>query len=78
MFGFEFNFHTFFLKIKIKKSNIDIVLITCYNIITIEIDILQFHIFIINDLVFPFIMYLFSPNNLKKYENKPFMNFVLV
>jgi hypothetical protein len=50
-------------------------LIACYNIATIGIDIFQFHVSIINNLVFPFIIYLLPLNNFFKNENKVFSGF---
>jgi hypothetical protein len=49
--------------------------ISYYNIVTIQIDIFQFHISIISNLVFLFIAYSFLPNVPLKNESKLFLGF---
>jgi hypothetical protein len=51
----ELDFHSFQ-----KKERVHMVYVACYNILTIGIDMFQFHVKIIKDLVSLFILYLLN------------------
>ena len=58
-----------------EKKKVGLVKIFCCNILTFGIDIIQSNIFVISNLVFPFITYLFICKDLLRNENNFFLGF---
>jgi hypothetical protein len=55
-----------------KNKRVHVVYIACYNILIVGIDMFQFNVKIIKDLVFIFILYLLLFSNIFKSENQVF------